>query len=280
MSSFFKGRTLAIATMHQKELVLAPILEKSLAVRCTVPSEMDTDQFGTFSGEIPRNKSIIDTARAKCDFAFLHFGCDLVVASEGTFGPHPAAPLASSDHEFLLLKDYKHGIEITGSTLSFNTNFHQKTLSNSDELLRFAATVGFPSHGVILRAPHDRSIICKGIRDEKVLLECFTQLMQSAESVSVETDMRANYNPTRLSVIAEAANELVKNAHSLCPSCQTPGFSVQASEAGLPCRRCAEPTRSPLKNIFECRQCAFRAEKLYPNEKEFEDPMYCDLCNP
>lgn len=279
MRSLFEGRTLTIATMHQKELVIAPILEKKLDVKCVVPFGMDTDQFGTFTGEIPRSISIIDTARAKCDFAFQKYGYDLVVASEGTFGPHPAAPLIASDHEFLLLKDFKHDVEITGAVLSFNTNYHQKTISNLEELLDFAMTAKFPSHGIILRSSKGDSIY-KGINEESLLHECFGKLIESNNNLFAETDMRASFNPTRMSAIQEAVNDLVKNVCSMCPSCNTPGFSVQKSEAGLPCQLCGNPTRSTLKNILECRKCNHQSDVWFPNTKRVEDPMYCDYCNP
>ena len=47
----FKGRTLLIATKHQKEQIISPIFEKELGVRCFVPDHFDTDIFGTFTGE-------------------------------------------------------------------------------------------------------------------------------------------------------------------------------------------------------------------------------------
>jgi hypothetical protein len=48
----FKGRNLVIATLHGKEKVIAPLLEHALGVKIIVPEKFDTDQYGTFSGEI------------------------------------------------------------------------------------------------------------------------------------------------------------------------------------------------------------------------------------
>ncbi|MCB0487636.1 MAG: hypothetical protein KDC99_04120, partial [Cyclobacteriaceae bacterium] len=240
---------------------------------------IDTDQFGTFSGEIPRHKSIIDTARAKCDFVFLKSGCDLVLASEGTFGPHPASPLIPSDHEFLLLKDFVHDLEITGAVLSYRTNYHQKTISDFEELMDFATSVKFPSHGIILRSCAG-DLIYKGINEGRLLRKCFDEMMRSSKSILAETDMRANFNPTRTDVIKEAASDLVKNAFSMCAKCSAPGFSIQKTEAGLPCQLCGNPTRSALKNVFECKKCGHQLEICFPNHKKVEDPMYCDYCNP
>ena len=73
--SLFVGRTLVIATQHQKEKVIAPALEAALGVRCIVPDQFDSDRFGTFSGEIPRIKTPLETARDKCIAAMQQSGC-------------------------------------------------------------------------------------------------------------------------------------------------------------------------------------------------------------
>lgn len=78
--------------MHQKEKVLAPLLETALGLRCIVLSQMDADLFGTFNGEVSRNQLIIETERAKCEFAYKEFHCALVLESYGTFGLGRVAP--------------------------------------------------------------------------------------------------------------------------------------------------------------------------------------------
>lgn len=50
----FAGRKLLIATKHEKEKVIAPILARELGVKCFVVSNLDTDELGTFTGEIDR----------------------------------------------------------------------------------------------------------------------------------------------------------------------------------------------------------------------------------
>jgi hypothetical protein len=62
----FKNRELVIATKHHKEKVIAPLLEKELGVKCIVVKNFDTDQFGTFTGELARAEDAITTARKKC----------------------------------------------------------------------------------------------------------------------------------------------------------------------------------------------------------------------
>ena len=64
--SLFQNRKLLIATKHQKERVIAPILERALGVICFVDETYDTDVLGTFTGEIEREHDPITTVREKC----------------------------------------------------------------------------------------------------------------------------------------------------------------------------------------------------------------------
>ena len=59
----FKGRKLLIATMHKKEMAIAPILEKALGVKCVLPENFNSDLLGTFSGEIERKDDPLLTAK-------------------------------------------------------------------------------------------------------------------------------------------------------------------------------------------------------------------------
>lgn len=65
----FKGRNLLIATKHEKEKVIAPILEKELGVKCVVATNLDTDALGAFTGEVERKDDPVTTARNKCIMA-------------------------------------------------------------------------------------------------------------------------------------------------------------------------------------------------------------------
>ena len=119
----FKGRKLLIATKHEKEKVIAPILEKELGVSWFVINDFDTDELGTFTGEIERKDDPIITARKKCLLAIELTNCDLAVASEGSFGPHPTIYFVPADDEFLLFFDKKNDLEIIVRELSTETNF-------------------------------------------------------------------------------------------------------------------------------------------------------------
>lgn len=278
---FFSNRKLVIATKHRKEQVLAPLLEAALGVSCFVAEDFDTDILGTFTGEIGRELDPVATARRKCLMAMELADCDLGVASEGSFGPHPSMFFVSADDELLIFIDKKNDFEIIVRELSIETNFNGQEIKTEAELLEFARSVQFPSHGLILRKGKDKnSDIVKGITDIKRLKEAFYGLMSDFNSVYAETDMRALYNPSRMKVIEAATHKLISKVNSTCPKCSKPGFGVTDAKIGLACRLCGLPTNSIVSYIYVCQYCQYTTEELYPHKKTVEDPMYCNFCNP
>ncbi|RTY73839.1 DUF6671 family protein [Flavobacterium sp. LS1R10] len=277
----FEGRQLLIATKHHKEKVIAPIFEKGLGVHCFVPESYDSDIFGTFSGEVERKNTAVETVRAKCLAAMEEFDCDLAIASEGSFGSHPSIFFAQADDEFLIFIDKKNDLEIIARELSLETNFYGENISSKEMLLDFANKIQFPAHAIILRSkPDDLTTLVKGITTKGELEDTFQHLVNKYGSVYAETDMRALYNPTRMGVIKVAAQKLLETIKTECPSCKAPGFCVIDAKQGLPCSWCSAPTRSTLSFIYSCKKCCFSSEKMYPHQKITEEPGFCDSCNP
>lgn len=279
MNVYFKDKRVCIATMHGKEKVIAPVLELELGLKCVVDTRIDTDIFGTFSGEIDRRNSAFVTSKQKCLFATDKLGYDIAIASEGSFGPHPAIAFVNADIELLMYYDKINSVEVVVNEISTDTNFNKADVRDKVELLKFADRSKFPSHALILKDEKNQ-IIKKGIQSEKVLIELFNENIKSNKFISVETDMRAHLNPTRMKVIERCANKLVEALKSTCPKCGMFGFVITASKDGLPCSNCASPTRSTLAFVSECKKCHHQTEKKFPHGKTHEDPMYCDFCNP
>lgn len=281
LPAMFRGRTLLVATKHKKEDAIAQILEEALGVRCVVADALDTDLLGTFTGERERQDDPLTTARKKCHLAMEHYQCDLAVSSEGSFGPHPTVFFVPADDEWLLLIDKQHELEISAREISTETNFSGMEVRTRDELLSFAEKVKFPSHGLIIRkAQDDLTAMVRGISTYDALQDAFQAIMSAHGKAYVETDMRAMFNPTRMKVIGMAAQKLAEKIKRVCPVCATPGFDVSGVQAGLPCELCHFPTRSTLSHTYTCARCAHTETMPYPNGKQTEDPMYCDLCNP
>ena len=118
----FRGRRLIIATQHGKEQVIAPELEKSIGVHCEVTTKLNTDQFGMFSGEIHREGTALDSARKKANAALKASNADLVISSEGSFGPHPYYSFIPGNEELLLLIDQSNDLELLARHLTTETN--------------------------------------------------------------------------------------------------------------------------------------------------------------
>lgn len=279
--AIFKNRKLVVATMHGKEQVLAPLLIEALGVEIILPPAFNTDTFGTFTGEVERTLSPFDAAFIKCKTAMKQTGCDLAVANEGSFGPHPFIGFVSSDEELVVLIDAKNNLQIAAKELSTDTNFDGKKCNSFAEVKTFAELVHFPKHGLIIRKEKESaSPIVKGVINWDVLEKETSTFIQTYGQVFVETDMRAMYNPTRLKIIEAAGKKLIAKIISTCPQCHSPGYDAVDYVSGLPCNNCGTPTRSTLASIYKCSNCNFEEKKLFPNGKETEDPMFCDVCNP
>lgn len=273
------NRKILIATKHQKERVIGPILEQSFNMDYFTIDDFDSDCFGTFTGEVERKLNAFETVKKKALTALSLVDSDIVIASEGSFGSHPNIFFASCNEEFLYLYDKKNSFEITVKLLSTNTNFSSKEINSTTELTEFLDQIRFPSHAIIIIDNVNNSFY-KGLTDSEEVFHLFNKILKKNGSVLVESDMRAMCNPTRMENIRELSIKLVDALYSLCPNCLTPGFQVSESKAGLPCLYCNLPTNSTLSHTSICKACHYRQEKLFPFSKEFEDPMYCNFCNP
>lgn len=277
----FEGRKLLIATKHKKEKAIAPILEKELGVKCVTDDNFDSDQLGTFTGEVERKDDPITTVRNKCLLAMEKNHFDLGIASEGSFGPHPTYYFVPSDDEFLIFIDKKNNLEVIVREISTETNFDGAEIKTEKELFDFAQNAKFPSHALILKNSKENfTNIIKGITQRQELKNIFHDFISKYGTAYVETDMRAMNNPTRMNVIEKAVVKLVNKINSRCPNCQHLGFGITNAIPGLPCELCSSPTRSPLSYLYICQKCSYQKEEKYPNKKTIESAQYCDFCNP
>jgi hypothetical protein len=277
----FQGETLIIATQHQKERAIAPVFEQTFGMNCATPSNFNTDEFGTFSGEKERIGTPLDAARQKCRAAFACTNGEYCVANEGSFGPHPSLFFIPADEEWMLFTNRSATLEIYVRLLSPKTNFAGESVESEVQLLDFAHRAGFPEHGLILKAgPQQTYPMWKGIINKNELIHNFRSLQKISSPVWVETDMRACFNPTRMLIIREAAEKLAEKIATPCPDCSAPGFGLNRVQPGLPCSLCGAPTKSPLYEIHLCQQCGELREFPFPHGKQYEDPTYCDFCNP
>lgn len=85
----FEAATFVVASNHGKESVIAPVVTDTLRATRFVPCVgLDTERFGTFTGEVARTGTMLDAALPKATRTLeLTLAADVAIASEGSFGP-------------------------------------------------------------------------------------------------------------------------------------------------------------------------------------------------
>lgn len=271
----------AMATMHGKEQVLRPCFA-DIGIELVLPEKLDTDQFGTFTGERPRSGTMLDAARAKAEAAMEATGVQAALASEGAYGPHPTIPFLAAGRELLLFVDRAQGFEIVEISIDEQPIFDHCEASSIMEAAAFLERVGFPHHGVIV-APSGRlnEPVAKGILERSHLEAAISGAIERSErrKAHIATDMRAFMNPRRMEVIARLGKLLVTRLSTLCPHCRHPGWGKVRTEYGLRCSLCGSPTSLPGHDVYGCAGCD--AEERVPRSAgALADPTYCPVCNP
>lgn len=282
-SSHYKQSKFYLATKHKKSLALAKAFKDILDVEI-IEHNIDTDLLGTFSGEIERQDSPIDTARKKCLISIKDLDAQFALASEGSFSPHPLIPFLSSDHEILYFIDRINNFEIHLSEISMETNFNKQEIYDIDELFKFAQKALFPSHGLILSSldSNNQKYIFKELENINDLETAFQKCLSHSclKKVLVETDMRAHKNPTRMKIIENLGKKLALRLLEPCPECFTPGWGKIDIELGLPCESCLLPTNEIKSEIFTCPKCTHKEYLPPTHQKKFAEPRFCPICNP
>ena len=107
----YRGCVIVFGTLNGKERQVAPAFANVLGARLFAPPALDTDQFGTFTGNIPRTLTPLEAARAKTRLAITATGHPYGLASEASYGPMPGIGWPGHE-EILLFLDDTRGLEI------------------------------------------------------------------------------------------------------------------------------------------------------------------------
>lgn len=275
----YRNTRILIATKHHKERVIQPIFKRLIGCDMDVAKDFDSDQFGTFTGEIPRLQNPLATLIAKATLAAQEAGYDYALASEGSFGPHPDFFMLPGNIELIGLIDLKNSIQIIESVISTETNYAHLDLNPGDDYSIFLKQAQFPSHGLIVRAL-DSGWTQKGITDPLALKTAIDQAFTQSKQIRLETDMRALFNPSRMNVIATATEKLAHRILNHCPQCHSPGFGKLATSGNLACEYCEAPSTLYQFQLKQCVACEY-SEKLNRLDGLTKAPMqYCEYCNP
>ncbi|MBK9387712.1 MAG: hypothetical protein IPN34_23095 [Planctomycetes bacterium] len=284
LQQLFAGRELLVATMHEKERVLGPaFLARFPLAGCRAITGLDTDRFGAFSGERRRELDPRATAEAKARAGAELAGAELVLASEGSFGPHPASPFLSCDEEWLVLWDRARETTYAHRHLSVEAICGGVECSTWEEVARCAERFSFPEHALVLKhrsAWEPGDPIAKDLLERAALEDAARAMLRAHGRLWVEVDLRAHRNATRRRVIERAAREFANELAQLCPRCGAVHYAVARALRGLPCADCGEPTLGIRALVRACARCGASSEEPRPDGRAHEDPGACASCNP
>lgn len=270
--------------MHGKEEAIAPALMSALGLLVAPAPGLDTDQFGTFSGEIARHGTMIEVAVRKARLGMSAIGLPLGLASEGTFGPHPAIPFFPAGMELLVFVDDERGLIVHESFIADSTNFAHLIAAPGEPLDSFLELVGFLTHGLIVRpnAGDPFAALAKGIVERDRLDRAISEAANASPDgkARLETDMRAHLNPTRMRSLALLAERLARRLARSCPTCGAPGFGRAGSRFGLTCEDCGAPTEMVAAEVFGCSACDRREERPRSDGLLTASARFCPECNP
>lgn len=278
---YFAQRHAVLVSMHGKASIIEPVLAPQLGLQITALTTVDTDQFGSFTGEIPRPDTQYQTAVAKARAGMVH-GYTLGIASEGSFFPHPNVPWLTVNHELVVLVDDVHGWVLEGWATSTDTSAARHQVWGTADVHEFARRVDYPDQGIVVR--YEVAGVIQLAKDADTLQALCAQVATAqqagASDVWLETDFRAHRNPKRRVVIQQAAEELLRNLQRTCTACQAPGMRKVDTVPGLPCEWCDMPTDQPKAVIYACVRCHQRVDLPHPDGQEVASPEYCAICNP
>lgn len=277
----FRRGDIAFLTKHEKEKIVAPMLEPFLGTRIRLARGFDTDELGTFTKDKARVGTQLEAARAKALKGMELTGLSMGLGSEGSFAPDPYAGLITWNIEALAFIDAERGLEITGA-YEGPAKVVCRAATGPDEAELIALSSGFPERLFIFRPDGACGLpYFKDMRSRDELREAAAACFQASRDgvILVESDLRAHACPERREMIRLAAVNLLMKLHSLCPRCRSPGFWVEGAERGLPCARCGRPSAEPAAQIYRCRACG-HSMSLARGDSSRADPAACEYCNP
>ena len=272
---------LGLATMHGKERAVAPPFRRLIGAEVMAVPDLDTDQLGTFSGEVPRPDALVETALLKAELVFKWLDVDCALASEGSYGPIGRVPLNPGGVEILAFIDRKRGFRLIETLSTHRTNWRLQRFEAGDpERLLALKGMGFPEFGVFVGCNSDMSHPVKGLKTvDEVIAAMDREARRSDDGLAVlYSDMRAHRNPTRMKVLRALSWKLARRLATLCPGCAAPGFGHIDSRRGLPCEGCGEPTHWIDFEIDGCAACGHAVARPRKDGRRTASRLSCRAC--
>lgn len=278
MQSRYNSRLVVMPTKHEKAKLVSQPFKEILAM--TVQEVLvDTDVLGTFSGEIERVGTRLETAVQKAKLGIQVTGNPYAVGSEGSVGPDPLLVFVNANIETMVFIDEELGIQVHENFKSNEITAFKTTTLNKD-LGVFLQKADFPNHAIIVK-PHVGLGALKGIRDLHTLENAIREAQdQSSDGEAIiESDLRAMSSPSRQKNISKAAMKLAQRLSQICPECLVPGWGLKDLIRGVECSECGEISEEAVQQeIMGCVKCEFTLLGAVINTTL--DPSRCMRCNP
>ena len=278
---FQPQRVVAFATRHGKHNLVADLFYNKLGLR-VIQADIDTDELGTFSGEVERKSGPIETAREKARRGMIITSSLVGVASEGSIGQHPYLPFFVADTECMVFIDDVAEIEVTETYVSTDIVAVKEVITSDRKLQEICQRADLPRHAVIVRNGDDPVLfVKKGLRTFAEVYSAINLMRQSLPNHNpvIETDFRAMHSPSRQKNIYQCAEKLVTRIMTLCNQCLSPGWGRKGYEYGLPCSECGLTNPQVIRaERYGCVKCDH--EKVIYVKKESITPAQCNWCNP
>lgn len=281
MTHPYQGQRIGLATIHGKDLALAPPFRRLLGAEIVVAPDLDTDTLGTFSGEVARPGPIVETCVLKAELAFRTLDVDCAIASEGSYGPIDRVPFVSSGVEIMAFVDRRRGFRIVETLATHRTNWRLHRFRAGDPSVPAAVkAMGFPEYGVFVIAGSDPSRPIKGLATlDEVVATIDREANRSDDGFAILiADMRAHRNPARMKVLRALSWKLARRLRELCPACGAPGFGHIQSRRGLPCESCGTPTHWIDFEIDGCAQCGHVEARPRKDGRKTAPKHSCAVC--
>lgn len=277
----YAGARIGLATIHAKELAAAPAFRRVLGAEVVVAPNLDTDELGTFSGEVPRPDALVETCAIKAEMVFRTMDVDCALASEGSYGPIDRVPLNPGGVEIMAFVDRKRGLRIVETLPTHRTNWRLQRFAAGDPAVPgILKAMGFPRFGVFVICSSDMEHPIKGLETEAAVLAAMDREARRSDDgrAVLLADMRAHRNPTRMRVLRALSWKLAKRLERLCPECHTPGFGHIQSRRGLACEACGDPTPWIDFEIDGCSVCGHAEARARKDGRRFASKRSCPTC--
>ena len=263
---------------------MAPPFRRVLDAEIVVAPQLDTDELGTFSGEVPRPDALVETCAIKAELAFRSLDVDCAIANEGSYGPIDAVPLVPSGVEIMAFLDRKRGIRII------------ETLSDASHQLAPAALQGGRSQhrqgGEGDRLPALRRVRAvqqrHGPSDQERAGHPGRRRLgdepggQALRGRHGGADRR-HARPSQSHAHARAARAVVaarQAAGASLPEMRCAGLRQIGNRRGLPCEGCAKPTHWVHFEIDGCSVCGHAETRPRKDGRKTAAKLSCASCSP